>query len=103
MLTLNLPNGIEHSEKSVIIKDLPTRLTKENFDRYFLDEISLDDLKHNFRIPYSFISEQENDELQIMEATFYTRYGKIRFSFESGLVKSYEVLPVDESFISPLE
>ena len=103
LLTLSLPNGIEHNEKSVIIKDFPSRLSRENFDMYFLDEFTIEDLRYNFGVPCSFISQEENNKMVIQEATFYTRYGKIKFCFESETVKKYEVLPVDDSFLSPME
>ena len=93
----------EVNEVSLKTNDLPLRLTRENFEMYFLDESTIEDLRYNFGVPCSFISQEENNEMMVQEATFYTRYGKIKFQFESGTVKKYEVLPVDDSFLSPME
>jgi hypothetical protein len=84
-------------------KELPARLDKNSFDRYFLDALTIADLKKNFGMPHSFIAGTEQDKMTILEATFYTKYGKIKFGFESGVVKRYEVLAVDDSFISPMK
>ena len=84
-------------------KELPAQLNQQSFDRYFLDQATVADLKKNFGVPYSFIAITEEDKLIIQEATFYTKYGKIKFGFESGIVQRYEVLPVDDSFNSTVK